>query len=197
MQSAYIQQSEYVKQKLMALVHAILAVLVDQPCSGYDLRKRFEGSVGFFWKASFQQIYRELTKLEEQELLHSQAVQQENRPDKKIYSVTETGKQYLSDWITQPTQVSPHRDDLLVKLFAGHLVPRQTILAELEHHRQQHLEQLSIYHEIEQRYFKSLDSVSTEHKFHYLTLRHGIRYETEWLSWCDEVMQFLDTHLQE
>ena len=44
----------------MALAHAILATLMDCPCSGYDLRKRFEGSVGFFWQASFQQIYREL-----------------------------------------------------------------------------------------------------------------------------------------
>lgn len=175
----------------MALVHAILAVLVDRPCSGYDLRKRFEGSVGFFWKASFQQIYRELTKLEDQGLLQAQAVQQESRPDKKIYSVTAAGQQYLSDWIAQPAEVSPFRDDLLVKLFAGHLVDKQTILAELEQHRQKHLEQLSVYQAIEQRYFKDLAAVSTEHQFQYLTLRHGIRYETEWLGWCDEVMQFL------
>lgn len=175
----------------MALVHAILAVLVDCPCSGYDLRKRFEGSVGFFWKASFQQIYRELTKLEDQGLLHSQTVQQDNRPDKKIYSVTEAGQQYLSEWIAQSSEVSPFRDDLLVKVFAGAVVPRSTLLAELEQHRQQHLEQLSVYRAIEQRHFQDLDTVSTNHKFHYLTLRHGIRYETEWLDWCDEVMQFL------
>ncbi|MCL6435209.1 MAG: PadR family transcriptional regulator [Leptolyngbyaceae cyanobacterium HOT.MB2.61] len=136
----------------MALVHAILAVLVEEPCSGYDLRKRFEGSVGFFWKASFQQIYRELTKLEEQGLLSSQAIQQESRPDKKIYSVTEAGRQYLSKWIAQPSEVNPPKDDLLVKLFAGYLVPQETVLQELEHHRQQHLKQLSIYQTIEKLY---------------------------------------------
>jgi DNA-binding PadR family transcriptional regulator len=60
----------------MALSHAILATLVGGAFSGYDLRKQFEGSVGFFWQASFQQIYRELNKLEEQGWVHSQAVHQ-------------------------------------------------------------------------------------------------------------------------
>ncbi|WP_421657172.1 PadR family transcriptional regulator [Leptothermofonsia sp. ETS-13] len=175
----------------MALVHAILAVLVEEPCSGYDLRKRFEGSVGFFWKASFQQIYRELTKLEEQGLLSSQSIQQESRPDKKIYSVTEAGRQYLSEWIAQPSEVNPPKDDLLVKLFAGYLVPQETMLQELEHHRQQHLKQLSIYQTIEKSYFQNLESLPSERKFQYLTLRRGIQYETGWLEWCEEAMSLL------
>ncbi len=66
----------------MALAHAILAALLDCPCSGYDLRKRFEGSVGFFWQASFQQIYRELGKLEELGWVESEAIVQQGRPDK-------------------------------------------------------------------------------------------------------------------
>jgi len=175
----------------MALVHAILAALVAQPCSGYDLRKQFEGSVGFFWKASFQQIYRELTKLEEQGLLAAQAVQQENRPDKKIYSVTEAGKDYLRQWIAQPSVASAIKDDLLVKLFVGYLVPQPTILGELEQHRQQHLEQLSVYQAIEQQYFQHPETCSLEYRFQYMTLRNGIHYETEWLAWCDEAIQFL------
>ncbi|MBW4660195.1 MAG: PadR family transcriptional regulator [Drouetiella hepatica Uher 2000/2452] len=175
----------------MALVHAILTVLVEQPCSGYDLRKKFEGSVGFFWRASFQQIYRELTKLEEQGLLQAQAIHQESRPDKKIYSVTEAGQQYLSQWIAQPSEVSPLKDDLLVKLFAGYLVPQDTILAELEQHRQQHLQQLAVYQAIEQQYFQNSDTFSRKQQFHYITLRQGIRYETEWLNWCQEAIEFL------
>jgi DNA-binding PadR family transcriptional regulator len=177
----------------MALVHAILAALVAQPCSGYDLRKQFEGSVGFFWKASFQQIYRELTKLEEQGFLAAQAIQQENRPDKKIYSVTEAGKAYLSEWIAEPSTASPIKDDLLVKLFVGYLVPQPTILAELEKHRQQHMEQLSVYQAIVQQYFQHPETFSVEARFQYMTLRNGIRYETEWLAWCDEAIQFLST----
>uniref|UniRef100_UPI00286DB6B3 PadR family transcriptional regulator n=1 Tax=Chamaesiphon sp. VAR_48_metabat_403 TaxID=2964700 RepID=UPI00286DB6B3 len=83
----------------MALSHAILAAINDCPCSGYDLAKRFDGSVGFFWNATHQQIYRELTKLEEQSQLDARLVQQEHRPDKKIYTLTSKGEETLRSWI--------------------------------------------------------------------------------------------------
>lgn len=50
----------------MALSYAILAALFNQPCSGYDLVKRFNKSVECFWSASHQQIYKALAKLEEE-----------------------------------------------------------------------------------------------------------------------------------
>jgi len=176
----------------VALAHAILAVLTGNPCSGYDLRKNFEGSVGFFWRATFQQVYRELAKLEEQGLLTAETIQQSQRPDKRIYSVTPNGRQYLQDWIAQPVAVSPIKDDLLVKLFVGHLVPRQTLLVELEQHRQTHLEQLATYEVIAQKYFSKVDRLSEAGKFQYLTLRNGIHYEQGWLAWCAETINFLN-----
>lgn len=175
----------------MALAEAILAALVERPCSGYDLAKRFDGSVGFFWKATHQQIYRELTKLEDQGWLSAEIVPQAGRPNKKLYQVTEAGQEHLKNWIAQPSEATPIKDELLVKLFAGYVVPSQTIIAELERHRLQHLERLSIYREIEQQYFHNPETLPIEKKFVYLTLRHGICYETEWLAWCDEALQLL------
>ncbi len=177
----------------MALAHAILAVLTGNPCSGYDLRKNFEGSVGFFWRATFQQVYRELAKLEEQGLLTAETIQQSQRPDKRIYSVTPSGQQYLQDWIAQPAPVSPIKDDLLVKLFVGHLVPRSILLGELEQHRQAHLEQLATYEVITQKYFPEANRLSPAGKFQYLTLRNGIHYEQAWLAWCAETIDFLSS----
>jgi hypothetical protein len=83
------------------------------------------------------------------------------------------------------------KDELLVKLFAGYVVPVQTMLAELENHRAQHLERLATYREIEQKYFKNPETVPIEGKYVYLTLRQGIRSETEWLAWCEEAIAFL------
>ena len=172
----------------MALSHAILATLLNQPCSGYDLRKRFESSVGFFWQANFQQIYRELNKLEEQGLLTAETIHQQNRPDKKIYQVTQAGQDNLTAWIAQPCAVAPLRDDLLVKLFAGYLVPKEIILTELRQHQTEHRERLAVYQQIEQQFFPKPDKLSIEEKFRYMTLLNGIRYETEWLAWCDEAI---------
>ncbi|MBE9158239.1 PadR family transcriptional regulator [Nodosilinea sp. LEGE 06152] len=177
----------------MALSHAILSALTDRPCSGYDLAKQFDGSVGFFWHASHQQIYRELAKLEQQELVTAEAVAQEGKPDKKIYRVTETGKHQLKAWIAQPSKCVPTKDDLLVKLFVGHLVPPATIQAILEHERAQHVVVLEAYRDIEQKYFAHSDALSLAAQFQYFTLRNGIHYETSWLTWCDETLATLKT----
>lgn len=175
----------------MAIAHAILVSLVDCPASGYDLAKKFEASVGFFWKATHQQIYRELTKLEEQGWISAQVISQENRPDKKLYSVTELGKQQLIEWMVHKSEPAAIKDDLLVKIFAGYLVPEQTILEELEHHRKLHEEKLRIYQDIEQQYFQSPQALPQEDKFHYLTLRKGIGYEQDWIAWCNEAIELL------
>jgi DNA-binding PadR family transcriptional regulator len=179
----------------MSLPYAILSVFVSAPSSGYDLAKRFnssvEGSIGFFWSASFQQIYRELNRLEEKEWLQAESVQQENRPGKRIYAVTELGRQQLGRWIAESEEMAPIKDDLLVKLYAGHLMSRQTMVAKLEDHRRQHQQRLAIYQEIKSRYFKNPQALSKSLKFQYMTLLRGIYYETGWLDWCDEIMPLL------
>jgi DNA-binding PadR family transcriptional regulator len=179
----------------MSLTYAILSALISDPSSGYDLAKRFnasvEGSVGFFWNASFQQIYRELNRLEEKEWLQAESVQQENRPDKRIYTVTALGKQQLCEWIAESEERAPIKDELLVKLYAGHLVPRQTIVAKLEMHYQQHQQRLAIYQDIQRQHFKNPQTLSKTLKFQYMTLLRGIHYETGWLAWCDEIMPLL------
>jgi DNA-binding PadR family transcriptional regulator len=180
----------------MSLTYAILSVLVSAPSSGYDLAKRFnpsvEGSVGFFWSASFQQIYRELNRLEEKEWLQAEAVQQENRPDKRIYAVTALGKQQLCQWIAESEEMAPIKDDLIVKLYVGHLVSAKMLVAKLETHRQQHQQRLAIYQEIQSQYFQNPQALSETLKFQYMTLLRGIHYETGWLAWCDEIMPLLN-----
>jgi len=175
----------------MALAHAILATLMDCPLSGYDLRKRFEISVGFFWQASFQQIYRELSKMEQDQLVTSETIEQQGRPDKKIFAMTAAGKEFLQDWIQKPCGMPPLRDDLLVKMFAGFVVPRETFLLELEAHRSQHEERLAVYQQIQQNQFANVAEIPNENLFRYLTLRNGIRLETEWLAWSEEAVALL------
>ncbi|MGD1907344.1 MAG: PadR family transcriptional regulator [Leptolyngbyaceae cyanobacterium] len=172
----------------MALTHAILVSLIDQPSSGYDLAKRFDGSVGFFWDASHQQIYRELGKLEAGDHLESAPIQQEGRPNKKIFSVTASGQILLQDWMQQPCSMAPLKDDLLVKLFGGSLVHTAVMLEELERHRCQHRDRLAEYRAISTRFFPNPDDLSAAATYQYLTLRNGLMFEESWLKWCDEAI---------
>ncbi|MBE9030609.1 PadR family transcriptional regulator [filamentous cyanobacterium LEGE 11480] len=175
----------------MALAHAILAVLTNRACSGYDLAKQFDGSVGFFWNASHQQIYRELTKLEDRRLVDLEVICQVGRPDKKLYSITDAGEALMREWIVQPSPLPPVKDELLIKLFVGQLVPKSEIQALLQQQRAQHEEILATYRTIEREYFGNPEALSLEARYQYLTLRNGIHFETGWLAWCDEASDSL------
>ena len=48
----------------MALEHALLVALRERPASGLELARRFDRSIGFFWHATHQQIYRVLGRME-------------------------------------------------------------------------------------------------------------------------------------
>lgn len=175
----------------MALSHAILAVLADRTCSGYDLAKQFDGSVGFFWNASHQQIYRELAKLEQQGIIVGETIQQDSRPNKRQFSLTSAGKAMLCDWIAKPSSLPPTKDELLIKLFVGHLVPLETILTLLQDQQTLHAQALETYQSIAQKYFNDPETFSEAGHFQYLTLRNGIHFETSWLAWCEEAIAYL------
>ncbi|MCU0551783.1 MAG: PadR family transcriptional regulator [Leptolyngbya sp. Prado105] len=171
----------------MALTHAILAFLIKQPASGYDLAKKFNADFAQFWKASQQQVYRDLTKLESQGLIASEVVPREGVFDKKLYSITEAGKQFLKQWMLQPCDPAVVREELLLKMMAGELVPLQVLREEVERHRWLHLEVLQRYKQIERDYYEG-KTLSTGLQLRYLALKRGIRYERDWVEWCDEAL---------
>lgn len=180
----------------MSLAYAILASLAARPGSGYDLSRRFDGSVGFFWRATAQQIYRELDGLQARGWISTETVQQQNRPAKKICEITDSGREQLARWIAQPAEPLAIKDELMVKVFAGHLVSRSVVLQELERHRQLHHDRLETYREIEQQYFREPEGLSGPPLFEYLTLVRGMDYEKGWVHWCDEAIRILAAQVE-
>ncbi|MGB8702171.1 MAG: PadR family transcriptional regulator [Thermosynechococcaceae cyanobacterium] len=175
----------------MSLAYAILAALTEAECSGYDLAKTFDGSIGYFWAATHQQIYRELAHLESEGWVTSQTIEQTERPNKKLFSLTPLGRSKLTEWIAQPSKASKHKEEILVKLFAGHLAEPAVLIIELQRVRQHHQQQLQEYRQIEAQFFAP--PLTYGAKCQYLTLRQGIRYETSWLDWCDEAIALLNS----
>ena len=76
----------------MALPHAILVALCEQAGSGYELASRFDRSIGYFWAATHQQIYKTLRAMDADGWVSVEVVAQHGRPDKKVYSVTAAGR---------------------------------------------------------------------------------------------------------
>ncbi|UKO99005.1 PadR family transcriptional regulator [Nostoc sp. UHCC 0870] len=175
----------------MGLSQAILTCLIDAPHSGYDLSKVFSECVGYFWQASQQQIYRELGKLESTGLVVSEIIPREGRLDKKIYSITEQGKQHLVEWMHKPSEPNVIREDVLVKIFSGSLVPVNVLIEDVERHRRVHIDKLSTYRQIEQEKCPPSKVLTKEEKLRTLVLRAGMRYEQTWIDWCDETLEIL------
>jgi DNA-binding PadR family transcriptional regulator len=174
-----------------ALAAAILSCLMETPQSGYDLSKQFSETLGFFWNAAQQQIYRELSKLETEGLVTAEAIPREGRLDKKIYSITDLGKQSLLKWMAEPSHPCVIREDLLIKISAGNLVPREDLIAEVERRRNLHLKALQNYQAIEPTVLPNPTAPTWKEQLMHLTLRRGIRFEAEWVDWCDEALQIL------
>jgi len=175
----------------MAPSYALLAALFNQPCSGYDLVKRFNKSVEYFWSASHQQIYKALAKLEEDGHVSSEKIEQENRPNKKCYTVTDEGRKHLQLWIGQAEEeIAPLKSDLLVKLSVGHMVPTEPLIEMLEAYHQRHREKLKRYQIVAKQYAQ-VAQLPRASQFQYLALRAGIRQQLAWVALCEEVMGFL------
>lgn len=179
----------------MALAHTILAVLSEAPHSGYDISRQFEDTVGCYWQASQQQIYRELGKMERQGWVTYEVEPQVGRPDRKIYAIAPAGSAELARWFAEPAAPTAIREDLLVKVLAAPHVSQgiHGLQAELNRRRTVHLDQLARYQHIEAQY-RSQPEPSKVAQFYYLTLRRGMRYEQDWIAWCDEVLAFLQDH---
>src|SRR5688500_14221640 len=100
----------------MALEHALLVALREQPASGLELAQRFGRSLGFFWSATHQQIYRVLGRMEGDAWVRVEPVAQQGRPAKKLYHVTPLGQTALAHWLAEPSPDPPLRSDLAVRL---------------------------------------------------------------------------------
>ncbi|MEV4414377.1 PadR family transcriptional regulator [Catellatospora sp. NPDC049609] len=178
----------------MALEHAILVSLLEQPGSGYELARRFDRSIGRFWTATHQQIYRTLKRMESDGWATAEEIDQEGRPDKRRYSVTAAGRAVLTDWLREPVQPETVRHELAVKVRGAAFDDRTghaALIAEVERYRADHEVTLGRYLAGERRDFPDAGELDTGRRLQHVVLRGGIAYERMVLAWLDDVLDTL------
>ena len=173
----------------MALEHALLVALSERPGSGLELAGRFEKSIGFFWHATHQQIYRVLGRMETDSWLSVETVPQAGRPDRRVYSVSPTGAQALADWLAEPLPMESFRSDLAVKLRAAAYGERGVLLRRVRETRSDHETRLAHYRELEKRDYPVPEELAGSDLDQFLVLRGGIRLEEFWIGWLDEYLE--------
>jgi PadR family transcriptional regulator AphA len=176
----------------MSLPHVILTVLSTRDATGYDITKEFSSSIGYFWKASHQQVYRELNKMGQQGFVTCVLEPQEGKPDRKVYSITEAGRQALTEWFDHPSVHPTVRDEFCAKLMACSVQsakPYRDQLAELIEDSKKFVAQ---YQEIESAYYANPASLDKQQKLERLTLRRNILARQAWLAWAEETFEVLN-----
>ena len=174
----------------MALGDAILACLTERPMTGYELAKTFDSSIGFFWKADHQQIYRELSRLRDKGHVQGREVVQSGKPNKLVYTLTAEGRAALKHWAARPSVPPSIKDDLLVRLYALDCVDieplRTDLMARLEHHRDRYERYERL---LNKRFPDGTAPPADVGKM--LSLRLGMRHERMVVEWCEEALDAL------
>jgi len=169
----------------VSLRHAILTSLLEKPTSGLELTRRFDRSIGYFWQASHQQVYRELGALEIDGLVAS-IPQPPSQGNRKHFKVTPRGRDELISWVARLEEPRPNRDPLLVRLRAASVVGLGPLPDQLEAHRAAHLELRDEYIAIGKRDF--VGALSESAGLQHLILRAGVELEQFWADWLERAI---------
>lgn len=175
----------------MSLEHAILGFLNYHPYSGYDLKKIFDSSVQHFWQADQSQIYRTLNRLTGNGWAEMEKVAQQDRPDRKVYHITDAGRAELRRWVAGPPPLEAPRSAALIQVFFSGLLSNEEILAQFEGYAAIMRLILNQYEQVPGQIgpFQQEISSPREHFFWLLTLENGLANMRANLAWAESVIE--------
>ncbi|HMM93419.1 PadR family transcriptional regulator [Phycicoccus sp.] len=169
------------------LGHALLGLLARRPSTGYELSRRMERPVGWFWSAGHSQVYPELVRLEAAGLVRHEEVPGRGPRPTKRYHVTPSGTEALRAWVTAELAPQPVRDLEVLRLWSLWLVDARAAADLVARVRDGHAERLAVYEE----QLASLDGdqaaldPASPLFASRLTLEGGRRTRVAALEWCD------------
>ena len=179
----------------MSLKHVLLGFLVHEEQTGYDLAKSFDESIAYYWSASHQQIYRTLAELRDDQWVSVRIERQTQKPNKKLYSITEAGMSELRSWAVQPPKSGRAKNALLVKVLMIDVVGSQPIVELLKAELADAETEIRQYRTIEKEHFTPPPSdQDLRHSGMYLTLRYGIELTLTKRRWLKQSIKALTLH---
>ena len=178
------------------LKYILLGFLNLNSSTGYDLHAHMEASTGHFWHAKLSQIYTTLKKLEAEELIQSEVEEQDDRPDKRIYYITEKGRTALQHWLGQPnTDMDQVKSKMLLRLFLSGFGDLETVITELKLQKSMHEKQLQLYRTKSHDVIDTATQGSSNGDYHKIfwsaTRDFGERYEAMIVDWLTETIETL------
>jgi PadR family transcriptional regulator, regulatory protein AphA len=177
--------------------YILLGFLNYQPMTGYELKQTLDHSVSHFWHAYHSQIYTTLRQMEADGLVVSEFLYSEGQPDRRVYSLTDAGRADFTAWLNQSlTEMSPIKEELLVRLFFSARRDPKSVLAELYLQRELHQKKLAEYRGLASGWVDknvpALPELKADSAFWRMTLEMGIAYEVMYAQWLAQTIQEIE-----
>ncbi len=179
----------------MSLRYGILGFLSKWEASGYDIKKEFDDIMSIFWHSHLSQIYPELNRLEKEEMIQCRLVQQEGKPDKKLYSITEKGKDDLINWLLAPSEVQKTKDAFLMQTFFMDNIPVDEVLLKLHMYkkeRQQRLDKMKKIINDRIISIKERNVMKPRIIMSSAVLKRGLEQEIQSIKWCEDTIHLIE-----
>lgn len=173
----------------MSLPHALLTALLEQSSTGFDLAKRFDRSMSYYWHATHQQIYRELAKMEQHGWIES--ISPPNSKSRiKTYQMLPAGQAELLRWAQTPTDIAPLREALMIKLRAEAVLDTVDLTPEIQARLREHHQRLDVYTHLETQYFAHAQP-DRQQRIRHLILQTGMQHERNSIAWLEHILKIL------
>lgn len=163
--------------------YVLLGLLSHEPMTGYEMKKRLDTSLKFFWGGSYGSIYPTLNQLEQEGKVTKEDTSSNGR-EKISYSITDTGREALKDWLKKPAEKDEIRYETLLKLFFGNETGFDGAKEHIDRFEEKCKDELQILNMFAENLSHYLEDDT--HKYYYLTVRFGIRTYESYLDWCKE-----------
>ncbi|MGM9669852.1 MAG: PadR family transcriptional regulator [Faecousia sp.] len=175
------------------LKHGILGLLNYGSMSGYQIMELFRDSLSYFWSANTSQIYRELQVLKEKGFVTDQTIPQQGKPDKKLFSITEKGKEELRAWLQAPGYGNANSGLLMKVFFAGELPPEANVqrFRQIKAEAEDALRRYRLVSAAADGYQAALGAPEKSVYWN-MTLDFGIRYAQMLRDWSDRCIAKLE-----
>lgn len=171
---------------------AVLGMLSFQPMSGYDLKQFADKSIGhFYWSPAKSQIYAELRRLTKAGLVTEEHVEQEARPDKRMYALTPTGRAELKNWVDNSDfEQDVFKSNLMLRMFFGSTANPESLIQLLRQNLDFEIGRLAELEQMENQCVAA--GPDTNAMFSLLTIRGGIHITRAGIAWSKESIKALE-----
>lgn len=163
--------------------YVLLGLLSHESMTGYEMKKRLDTTLRFFWGGSYGSIYPTLNRLETEGKVTKEDISSNGR-EKISYSITEYGKEILKQWLRKPVEKDELRYETLLKLFFGNENGFEGAKEHIERFEEKCRSELVVLNMFAENLKKYLENDT--HKYYYLTVRFGINTYEAYLKWCKE-----------